>query len=180
MKNSQSNNWERAKRMAFWDQGKLTYKTWLKEFVQQKPNVLKQSVNFMKASDLIALVGEKQFIKSWPVISQGSGFNENKKKILDAIWSYQIVGDVSFPVHESVTRFHPKKLDTLKRLINSNGNESIYSIAKSLGRNPRRVYDDIHDFADKGLVILREGQSFGRRVLHVKVKGCHIGRTELI
>jgi hypothetical protein len=167
-------NWERAKRMAFWDQGKLEYRHWLKEFMLKKPNVLKQSVDYMRASDLIELIGEKQFVRIWPEIIQGDGFNPNKKAILDAIWSLLVVGDVSFPVSECVNRFHPKKRETLKALIRSGGNLSIYALAQTLGRNPRRIYDDVHDFADKGLVVLESAPAGVRRALWAKVKGCHV------
>ncbi|MCC6068121.1 hypothetical protein LHV13_02880 [Ferrovum sp. PN-J185] len=174
MKKSEPLQWERAKRMAFWDQGKLTYRNWSKEFYLQKANVVTQSVNYMRARDLIELVGEKQFIKTWPAIRNSNRFQANKKAILDAIWSFYVVGDVSFPVSECVIHFHPKKRETLKKLISSSGNESIYAIAKSLGRNPRRIYDDVHDFSNKGLVVLESAQREGRKVLLPKVRGCHV------
>jgi len=50
----------------------------------------------------------------------------------------------------------------------------IRSIAKSSGRNPRRVYDDVHDFVDCGLVVLESGLSDGRKTLFPKVRGCNI------
>jgi hypothetical protein len=46
-----------------------------------------------------------------------------------------------------------------------------------MGRNPRRIYDDVHDFSDKGLVVLESAQSGGRKVLLPKVKGCHVSAT---
>ena len=177
MKRIEPSNWEKAKRMAFWDQGKLTYRNWLKEFGLHKANVIAQSVNYMRANDLIALLGKKQFIKIWPTIRGSDRLSANKKAILDAVWSFYLVGDVSFPVNTFVTHFHPKKRETLKRLVASNGNEPIYTIAKSMGRNPRRIYDDVHDFSDKGLVVLESTQRGGRKVLIPKVKGRHVSAT---
>lgn len=74
--------------MAFWDQGKFTLRNWLKDFKAKKHNVFTQSVNYMRPSDLIGLLGQKEFIKSWPVIRELEVFNENKKAILDAAWSF--------------------------------------------------------------------------------------------
>ncbi len=160
--------------MAFWDQGKLTYRHWLKDIKAAVPNVIRQSVNQMRASDLIALMGQKEFIQSWPSIREMDVFNQNKRTILDAAWGFYAVGDTSFPVNACVTKFHPKKRATLRALASSTGNDSIYSIAKSTGRNPRRVYDDVHDFVGRGLVILEGGLSAGRKTLFPKVRGCHV------
>lgn len=167
-------SWERAKKMAFWDQGKLTYRHWLRGIKAEVPNVIRQSVNQMRASDLIVLMGQKEFIQSWPSMREIDVFNENKKVILDAAWGFYAVGDTSFPVNCCVNKFHPKKRETLRALVRSTGNDSIYSIAKSTGRNPRRVYDDVHDFVDRGLVILESGLVEGRKTLFPKVRGCHI------
>ena len=172
-------DWEKAKVMAFWDQGKLTYRNWLKDFKAKKHNTLTQSVNYMRPSDLIGLLGQKEFIKSWPVIRGSEVFNENKKVILDAAWSFFMVGDVSFPVNTYVASFHPKKRETLRAIVQSSGNNSIYAIAKSTGRNSRRVYDDVHDFADKGIVVLGESLRDGRKTLIPKIIGCHVTRSLL-
>jgi hypothetical protein len=169
-----SQDWDRAKKMAFWDQGKLTYQNWLKDFKAKKHNVLTQSVNYMRPSDLIGLLGQKEFIKSWPVIRELEVFNGNKKAILDAAWSFFMVGDVSFPVNTYAATFHPKKRETLRAIVQSQEGQSIYSIAKLAGRNPRRVYDDVHDFADKGIVVLKEGLHNGKKTLIPRVIGCHI------
>lgn len=160
--------------MAFWDQGKLTYRNWLKDIKAKAPNVVRQSVNQMRASDLVVLMGKKEFIQSWPSMRDGNVFNENKKTILDAAWGFYIAGDASFPVNECVIKFHPKKRETLRTIVRSAGNQSIYSIAKLAGRNPRRVYDDVHDFVDHGLVVLDSGLSNGRKTLFPKVRGCNI------
>ena len=136
--------------------------------------MIRQRVNQMRASDLITLMGQKEFMRSWPSIRESDVFNENKKTILDAAWSFYAVGDTSFPVDACVNKFHQKKRATLRALAKSAGNDSIYSIAKLTGRNPRRVYDDVHDFVDRGLVVLESGVSGGRKTLFPKVRGCNI------
>ena len=61
--------------------------------------------------------------------------------------------------------FHTKKRYTLKTIAESEGNESIYAIAKRMGRNYRRVFDDIKDFESKNLIELIEKKRKGRRYL---------------
>lgn len=159
---SQIEAWERAKRMAFWDQGKLDYTQWLRGFKSDNTNIVRQSINFMRAADLINLVGKRLFIKSWPLLRNIGELNENKKTILDAAWGFYVAGDVSFPVSASVARFHPKKLGTLRVLAKSNGHDSIYQIAKMTGRNYRRVHDDIMDFVADGIAVLATEVHNGR------------------
>lgn len=171
---SQIEAWERAKRMAFWDQGKLGYAKWLLAFKSGNPNVIRQSINFMRAADLIDLVGKRQFIKAWPLLRSADELNENKKAILDAAWGFYVAGDVSFPVSASVTRFHPKKLGTLRVLVKSSGHESIYQIAKMTGRDYRRVYDDIMDFVADGIAVIATEIRNGRTSKVPRLHGLHI------
>ena len=166
--------WERAKRMAFWDQGKLDYAKWLPAFKSGKLNVVRQSINYMRAADLIALIGMKRFIKSWPLLRGDDDLNENKKAILDAAWGFYVAGDVSFPVSASATRFHPKKLGTLRVLAKSSGHESIYQIAKMTGRGYRRVYDDIMDFVADGIAVIATEIRNGRTSKVARLRGLHI------
>jgi hypothetical protein len=166
--------WERAKRMAFWDQGKLDYAKWLPAFKSGNTNVMRQSINYMRAADLIDLVGKRQFIKAWPLLRNGDELNESKKAILDAAWGFYVAGDVSFPVSASVTRFHPKKLGTLRVLAKSSGHESIYQIAKMTGRDYRRVYDDIMDFVADGIAVIATEIRNGRTSKVPRLHGLHI------
>lgn len=166
--------WERAKRMAFWDQGKLGYAKWLLAFKSGNPNAIRQSINFMRAADLIDLVGKRQFIKAWPLLRSADELNENKKAILDAAWGFYVAGDVSFPVSASVTRFHPKKLGTLRVLAKSSGHESIYQIAKMTSRDYRRVYDDVMDFVADGIAVIATEIRNGRTSKVPRLHGLHI------
>lgn len=166
--------WERARRMAFWDQGKLDYAQWLPAFKSGNTNVLRQSINYMRAADLIALLGKRQFIKAWPLLRDAGELNENKKAILDAAWGFCVAGDVSFPVSVSATRFHPKKLGTLRVLAKSSGHESIYQIAKMTGRDYRRVYDDVMDFVADGMAVIATEIRNGRTSKVPRLHGLHI------
>lgn len=166
--------WERAKRMAFWDQGKLDYANWLSAFKSGTTNVIRQSVNYMRSADLIVLIGKRQFIKAWPLLRSADELNENKKAILDAAWGFYVAGDVSFPVSASVTRFHQKKLGTLRVLAKSSGHDSIYQIAKLTGRDYRRVYDDIMDFVKDGLAVVATEVRNGRISKVPRLHGLHI------
>lgn len=170
----QTGAWERARRMAFWDQGKLSYAKWLSAFKTRKPNVIQQSINYMRAADLIALLGRQQFIKLWPLLRNTEELNMNKKAILDAAWGLYVAGDVSFPVSAAVTRFHPKKLDTLRVLAKSNGRDTIYQIAKLTGRGYRRVYDDIMDFVAEGIAVVATEVRNGRTSKVARLHGLHI------
>lgn len=170
----QSEAWERAKRMAFWDQGRLEYAKWLSAFKSGNANVIRQSINYIRASDLIALVGMKPFIKTWPLLRNAEGLNENKRTILDAAWGLYVAGDVSFPVSTSVTRFHPKKLGTLRILAKSSGHDSIYQIAKITGRDYRRVYDDIMDFVADGIAVVATETRNGRTAKIPRLHGLHV------
>ena len=158
----QSESWERAKRMAFWDQGRMDFAQWLSSFKSGKPNVVRQSINYMRVADLIALMGKQYFIKSWPTLRDEPELNKDKKTILDGAWGLYVVGDGSFPVSAKVTRFHPKKLGTLRILAKSDGQDSIYQIAKKTGRDYRRVHDDITDFVKDGLAIVDTSIKDGR------------------
>jgi len=171
---SQIGTWERAKRMAFWDQGKLDYAKWFQAFKSGNANTIRQSINHMRAADLIDLVGKRQFIKAWPLLRVADELNENKKAILDAAWGFYVAGDVSFPVSASVTRFHPKKLGTLRVLAKSGGHDSIYQIAKMTGRDYRRVYDDIMDFVADGIAIVDIEIRNGRMSKVARLHGLHI------
>ena len=166
--------WERAKRMAFWDQGKLDYAQWLPAFKSGNTNVMRQSINYMRAADLIALLGKRQFIKAWPLLRNADELNESKKVILDAAWGFYVAGDASFPVSASVTRFHPKKLGTLRVLVKSSGQDSIYQIAKMTGRNYRRVYDDVMDFVADGIAVIDTEIRNGRTSKVPRLHGLHI------
>jgi len=171
---SQIEVWERAKRMAFWDQGKLDYAKWLSAFKVGNTNLIQQSINYMRSADLIGLVGKRQFIKTWPLLRNADELNENKKAILDAAWGFYVAGDVSFPVTASVTRFHPKKLGTLRVLAKASGNDSIYQIAKMTGREYRRVYDDIMDFVADGIAVLATEIRNGRTSKVPRLHGLHL------
>ena len=171
---SQIEAWERAKRMAFWDQGKLDYAQWLPAFKSGNTNVMRQSINYMRAADLITLVGKRQFIKAWPLLRNTDELNESKKAILDAAWGFYVAGDVSFPVSASATRFHPKKLGTLRVLAKSSGHESIYQIAKMTGRDYRRVYDDVMDFVADGIAVIATEIRNGRTSKVPRLHGLHI------
>ena len=157
--------WPRAKKMAFWDQGQLEFENWRTDFKNKKSNVIEASVNFMRASDLINLIGQKDFIKSWPSINQHNQLNPIKRAILDGAWGMNTIGDPTVKIDPILSRFHTKKRYTLKTIAESEGNESIYAIAKRMGRNYRRVFDDIKDFESKNLIELIEKKRKGRRYL---------------
>lgn len=170
---SQSEAWERAKRMAFWDQGKLDCAKWLSAFKSGKANVIRQSINYMRAADLIELIGIRQFIKTWPLLRNTNELNEIKKTILDGTWGWYVAGDTSFPVYASATRFHPKKLGTLRVLAKASGHDSIYRIAKISGRNYRRVHDDIMGFVKDGIAIVATEIRDGRFSKVPRLYGVH-------
>lgn len=160
--------------MAFWDQGKFTYAQWRAAVKKNDRAVIQQSVNYMRAADFINLAGQQMFIKSWPAWrAMDVSLSSSKAPILDAAWSYFVAGDVSFPVDARLNRFHPKKLSTLRALIRSEGTDSIYQLAKRIGRNYRRVHDDIQDFADAGLVKIMEESRASRTAKIAKVPGIH-------
>ena len=166
--------WERAKRMAYWDQGNITYSQWIASVRKNDQRVIQQGVNYMRAVDFINLVGRKIFVKHWPEWRKLQfSSNSSKVPILDAAWSLHVAGDVSFPVDARVTRFHPKKMSTLRALVCSDGMDSIYQIARKVGRDYRRVYDDIQDFAQAGLVNILEEKRAGRVAKVAKVPGLH-------
>lgn len=173
--NMEPNAWNRAKRMAFWDQGKFTYAQWCAAVKKGDLAVIRQSVNYMRAADFMDLSGKKLFIKSWPTwrATGSSLLSITKLHILDAAWGYMVAGDVSFPVDVRVTKFHPKKLSTLRALVRSEGTDSIYQLAKKTGRNYRRVHDDVRDFVKIGLVKLNEEIRSGRAASVAKVPGIH-------
>lgn len=172
--NMEPDAWNRARRMAFWDQGKFTYTQWMAAVKKGDRAVIRQGVNYMRASDFVALAGREFFIKSWPTWrTMDSSLSATKSHILDAAWSYFVVGDASFPVDVRVSRFHPKKLSALRTLVRSEGSDSIYQLAKKMGRNYRRVYDDVQDFVKAGLVKLNEEIRFGRAASIAKVPGIH-------
>lgn len=160
--------------MAFWDQGGMEFASWLPAFKSGKASVVRQSVNYMRAADLIALIGKRQFIKAWPLLRDEPGFDENKKAILDAAWGLYAVGDATFPVSAAVTRFHPKKLGTLRVLAKASGQDSIYQIAQKTGRNYRRVYDDIMGFVGDGLAIVDTEIRNGRISKVPRLHGLHV------
>ncbi|MEO8331318.1 MAG: helix-turn-helix domain-containing protein [Gallionella sp.] len=170
----QLESWERARRMAFWDQSNIDFAKWLSAFKSGKTNVTRQSINYMRAADLIALTGKQQFIKEWPLLRMDAELKENKKIILDSAWGLYVVGDASFSVSASVARFHPKKLGTLRVLAKSSGRDSIYQIAKKIGRDYRRVHDDIMDFVEDGLAILDTEIRNGRTLKVPRLHGLHI------
>lgn len=168
------NVWQRARAMAFWDQGKYTSNAWRKDIKAAHPHVLAQSVHYMRTADFIALMERKKFIQSWPALRTQADLYEPKRVILDAAWSNFVVGAVGISVRASITRFHPKKRMVLRTLANSDGTQSIYALAKATGRNPRRVYDDVHDFVQEGLVVLEATIRDGKRTLIPKLINCHV------
>ena len=157
--------WPRAKKMAFWDQGHIEYKTWRADFNNNTINVIVSSVNFMRASDLIDLLGQNDFIKIWTSLRHIKPLNSIKRTILDGAWSSMVVGDPTIKVNPVIRTFHAKKRHTLKTIAESEGNESIYAIAKRMGRNYRRVFDDVKDFEKKNLIRLAENKKQGKRYL---------------
>jgi hypothetical protein len=166
--------WERAKRMAFWDQSNLAYPKWHTSFASEKPAVVRQSINYMRPADLIELIGRKQFMKAWPTLRDLDNINANKKAILDAAWSLYVVGNVSFPVTAAVTRFHPKKMETLRTIAKLRENTSIYQVAQMVHRDYRRVHDDIKAFVDAGIATLLSVERNGKIAKSPRLFGVHI------
>lgn len=171
--------WERAKRMAFWDQSNLVYAKWHSSFTSEKPSVVRQSVNYMRSADLITLFGKQQFIKTWPKMRNLDGINPSKKSILDAAWGLYVAGDTSFPVVSAVTRFHPKKLDTLRILAKLTENTSIYQVAKMAGRDYRRVHDDVMEFVEAGIATIVTEKKNGRVTKVPRLYGVHLSSLQL-
>lgn len=151
----------------------MEFAQWLIAFNSRKTNVIRQSINYMKVVDLISLIGKRHFIKIWPSLRMEPDLKADKKAILDGVWGFYVVGDVSFPVSVSVTRFHPKKLETLRVLAKTNGQDSIYQIAKKTGRDYRRVHDDIMDFVEDGLAIVDTDIRNGRTLKVPRLHGVH-------
>lgn len=170
--------WERAKRMAFWDQGNLAFPKWRNSFASEKPTVIRQSVNYMRSADLIELVGKKEFIKAWPKVRDLDGLNTSKKSILDAAWSLYVAGDVSFPVVAAATRFHPKKMETLRAIVMLNERASIYQVAKRVGRDYRRVHDDVMAFVKAGIATLILEERNGKIAKVPRLFGIHVRNRE--
>ena len=61
-----------------------------------------------------------------------------------------------------------KKKRELMELIEQYEALSIYQLASHVGRNYRRVYDHVQEFADSGLVQLREEVRSGRKCILVE------------
>ena len=76
-----------------------------------------------------------------------------------------VVGDPTIKVNPAIRTFHAKKRHTLKTIAQSEGNQSIYALAQSMGRNYRRVFDDVKDFEHKKLIRLIENIKQGKRYL---------------
>lgn len=167
-------SWERAKRMAFWDQSKLTYPKWRSSFVSEKAAVVRQSINYMRPADLIGMIGEHKFVKLWPKIRELDGLNANKKTILDAAWGLYVADDVSFRVTPAVARFHPKKLATLRILVKLTRSASIYEVAMMAGRDYRRVHDDVMEFVKAGIATIVPENRNGRIAKTPRIFGIHL------
>lgn len=166
--------WARAKGMAFWDLGKLERDKWREMFDAGNVNIVCQSINFMRPVDLIRLLGVRDFLEKWIRLREMHALSHNKRVILDAGWSYVVVGDATFRVTPCVLRYPPKKLQTLRVLLRQLDRPTIYQLAKLLGRNYRRVYDDINDFANDGIVAMESEIRNGRVCKIPQVFGIHV------
>lgn len=158
-------------KMAFWDRTVPPQK-WKKAISQEDPecchNVIVSSFKFLPIRWVVQQIGEEIFIKRWPILRRT--LEQEKDPLVmqrieawDAVWGILSVGDSQYPIRPEVASLGRKKRDLLRAIV-QNGACSAYGLSKSSGRDYSRVYKDVQELAEAGLVCVRKERAKGRTV----------------
>jgi DNA-binding CsgD family transcriptional regulator len=168
--------WEKARIAAFWDRPGLTREKWAATVLADNAKgdaMLKQSMLYMNDGIFVLLVGMPVFVEFYPawrkMLDDENPRTWLKRGLLDSRWSLEVCGTVYMKNPTSEWFGLTKKQKETFRCISEHGCESVYQIAKRMGRNYRRVLDDVRRLSGIGVVQTREKAVNGRRCIIVCV-----------
>jgi len=162
--------WEENRVRAFWDRPKLSFETWL--YAMRTPssprhgNMARLSFQYMKAKDLVVLLGADVFVNIWAEIRDSQNFP--RKVLLDYEWGSIMTGSGSFGFNASVIKLRKTHRDLLLCMLNHEP-MSIYQLAKAVGRDYRRVLDGVKKLMSLHVFSIIQTQVEGRKISLVSV-----------
>ena len=162
--------WEENRIRAFWDRPKLTFEKWL--FAMRTPSSPRHasmaalSFQYMKPSDLVAMLGEDVFVSTWAEIRDTQDFP--RKVLLDYEWGSIVTGSGRFGFNANVLKLRKTHRELLLSMVNHEP-MSIYQLAKVVGRDYRRVIDGVKKLVSLHVLALNETQIDGRKASLVSV-----------
>jgi len=168
--NAQEMMWEENRVRAFWDRPKLTFEAWLYAMrIASSPRHTKMaalSFQHMKPRDLLALLGDDFFVRTWAEIRDTQDFP--RKVLLDYEWGKIVTGSGRFGFNASVLKLRKTHHDLLLCVLNHEP-MSIYQLAKAVGRDYRRVIDGVKKLVDLHVFSMIETKIAGRKTNLVSV-----------
>jgi hypothetical protein len=165
---------EKMLKMAFWDRT-VPPKKWKRAILAGDPapfrNVVIPSFKYLPTRWLLDQIGDEGFIRRWPLVR--SLLHDSQDPIAmqrletwDAIWGILSVGDSQYPVIPEIVSLGRKKLGLL-RIIVSHGACSTYSLYKISGRDYSRIYKDVQDLVERGLVTVHQKKTAKNRAVNI-------------
>jgi len=162
--------WHTNRVRAFWDRPKLSFEKWL--YTMRTPssprhaNMAVLSFQFMKPSDLLALLGKDAFVSIWAEIRDTQAFP--RKVLLDYVWGSIVTGSGWFGFNANAIKLQKTHRDLLLYMLHHEP-MSIYQLAKAVGRDYRRVIDGVKKLVDLQIFSIHATQLEGRRTSLVSV-----------
>lgn len=144
-------------RRAFWSGG-MSYRKWrgiMRKGPEGHRKAFWQSFHYLPMRWLLREIGEDRFIDVWPGIrsefSTTSPGERTARDAWDAVWGLLAVGDSQYPVDPHVAGLSRKRREIL-RFIVCNPGISAYAVARKMKRDYSRVYKDIRELVEKGMI----------------------------
>ena len=163
--------WNKLSRTCFQDRV-MPYAYWVAAIIDcnhhEHLKLLNHSVSIIDAADLVRLMGDRQFLKSWQSIrlDVDSEYNPSRqgKIILDGLWAMMMTGFAFSEQACGIDKPISKQLKATYVDICSLSSKNIYQVARDMNRPYSRVYADVKRLQEIGLVKAISSIQAGKRV----------------
>lgn len=159
-------------RQAFWS-GDMTYRRWrgiMRAGPEGHRKAFWQSFLYLPVRWMVEEIGEDRLMEIWPSIrdefSAVSPEERMARDAWDAVWGLIATGDSQYPVDPRVAMLSRKRREILMLVVCTPG-ISAYAVAKEMKRDYSRVYKDIRELVEKGMVESRIMPGSPRRELQL-------------
>lgn len=152
--------WNKISRSVFQDRN-VPYQKFVETILSpthlEHQSITAQSLIMLPAYTFVELLGENVFIQNWIMIRDSIIINKNSVKdsaiILDTVWSSIVTGFSFIKPKLSIKKPLSTKLKlTFLEIVSKSNAMSIYQIKQNIGRSYNRVYEDIVNLEQLGLV----------------------------
>jgi len=164
--------WMRNRVKAFWDRPGLEYEHWEKVMCDARrrghARTVEQSFKHMNPFDMPVLLGEMRFVRLWT--KYHDTVQTPNKILLNMAWSKITTGVYTLDFNPKLLSIHKMDRILLDHVIQHEP-MSVYALAKSAGRNYRRVWDAVNRLAQKNLFRIVPYIRNGRKCNLVSAQG---------